>query len=316
MRKLSDRFEEVVLAPRNIGLCKLQNPLVTRKLLRNSDAAIAMFDLAWLNYIVPVLIKPSCRYILWGHRYGANDGANSVRDFIMRRADALLMYGDEHHARMINAGIDPQRIFIAPNTMAVKPHQDFSSHQKSSILFVGRLQKRKRLDLALRAFERIKDEIALNIVFDIVGDGPPKHELVALAHQLGIADRVKFHGAINDDDILARLFATAFTYVSPGPVGLSVLHSFSFGVPVLTLREGRHGPEFHNLTSGVNSVIVDLEANFPDALRAILMDNGSAQRMGGRAYAHYRDNRTIVQMIAGFRAAIEDNSLMFRRRGD
>ena len=189
--------------------------------------------------------------------------------------------------------------------MAVENHRDTSAELKHSLLFVGRLQERKRLDVALRAFAALVDRLPTDLVFDIIGDGEPLGSLKALADTLGMAARVRFHGAITDDAVLERYFTTAYAYISPGPVGLSVLHSFAFGVPVLTLRDGYHGPEFHNLVDGENGLIVDDEAAFSDALARLVLEPGLAQRLGHAAYRLYADERSIDVMIDGFVKAIE-----------
>lgn len=306
MARAGDRFTETILPVATVGPFRLHRPFAIRRLMARADATVAMFDLGWPGYVLPAFDSTRHgRFILWGHRYGARAAANRLREIVMRRADAVLMYGDEHTQQMVEAGIDPARIFVAPNTIDVAGHQDCSGNTKSSILFVGRLQDRKRLDLALHSFAAIIERVPANLVFDIIGDGAPRAGLEALAAQLGIADRVRFHGAITDDAVLARYFTTAYGNISPGPVGLAALHSFAFGVPVVTLRDGYHGPEFHNLIDGQNAMIVDDDADFTAALLRLIVEPGLAQRLGAAAYRRYADERTIDRMIDGFVKAIE-----------
>jgi glycosyltransferase involved in cell wall biosynthesis len=306
MAREGDRFRELILPVRRFGPFHLHRRGAIPGLMAEADATVAMFDLGWPAYVLPAFTpNRHGRFILWGHRYGARPIANRLREVVMKRADALLMYGTEHHAQMIAAGVDPARIFVAPNTMDVPNHQDYAAATKHSILFVGRLQARKRLDLALDSFAAILAQIPPDIHFDIVGAGEPEAALRAQAAALGIADRVRFHGAITDDAALAQLFATAIAYVSPGPVGLSVLHSFAYGVPVITLRDGYHGPEFHNLAHGDNGLIVERDADFAPALQRLITDPALAARLGAAAYRRYAGERTIDHMIDGFKKAID-----------
>ncbi|MCU0729417.1 MAG: glycosyltransferase family 4 protein [Sphingopyxis sp.] len=311
-----DRFAEHLLPLRHIGPFHFPSLRKLRELVAGSDAVITMFDLGWPAYFLPSLSGGGgTRWILWGHRYGARPLANRVRDAIMRRADALLMYGWEHIDQMVAAGIDRQRIFVAPNTMAVPNHQDFSSAAKDSFLFVGRLQERKRLPEALEAFAAIRAPAAQPLWFDIVGGGAIEGELRAHADRLGIADRVRFHGAITDDEALAGFFRRAIAYVSPGPVGLSVLHSFAYGVPVLTLRHGGyHGPEFHNLRHGENGLIADDMAAFTAYMQRLLDEPEAAASMGSAAYRLYAGSRTVAAMIDGIRSAVENRDIGTHRR--
>lgn len=60
------------------------------------------------------------------------------------------------------------------------------------LLYHGTLNPHQGLDLAIRAFAKIKD-LAPEADFHIYGDGPSKPELFALAEQLGLKDRVRLH---------------------------------------------------------------------------------------------------------------------------
>jgi len=305
-RKSNDVFEEVVIPDRRVGPFHIQSQRAIADLASAADITIAMFDLAWPAYMA-LAFRPSKRgrFILWGHRYGARPLANRVRDVLMKRADAVLLYGPEHTSEMIRRGIPGNRIFIAPNTVDIKNHCDLSRANKSTVLFVGRLQERKRLKIALRAFAGVAAQIPESWTFDIVGDGDAYRELSACAEALGCGSRVKFHGEINDEERLLKLYASAAAYVSPGAVGLSVLHSFAYGVPVLTLRDNYHGPEFHNLVHDENGYVASDEADFNHALARLIQDVSFAQRLGHAAYERYSTERTIDHMVDGFREAID-----------
>tara|TARA_Y100001968_G_scaffold269511_1_gene260343 strand:- start:64 stop:1095 length:1032 start_codon:yes stop_codon:yes gene_type:complete len=301
----ADRFTEQLAPALSVGRFRLQRPgCVTRAVLAH-DVCIAMFELAWLSYWLPLLMPWRRRIILYGHRYGASSLANFSRDLLMKRASRLLMYGEEELERMIGAGIDPARIDVAPNTIFVPNTADYSGAPKSSLLYVGRLQQRKRLELAIRSFAGLQGRIDPSVVFDIVGAGEPESELRRCAEEYGLAGQVNFHGAIHDHEQLAQLFQRAFAYVSPGPVGLGVLHSFAFGVPVVTLREGYHGPELHNIEHEVNGLLVDGEQGLEDALLKLCSDPSWARQLGAAAYQHYAGKRSLEHMLAGFRRAIE-----------
>lgn len=63
------------------------------------------------------------------------------------------------------------------------------------IVAAGRLVREKGFDLALRAFARLRDPEAR---LAIVGEGPRRGELEALARRLGVADRVEMPGYVPD----------------------------------------------------------------------------------------------------------------------
>jgi glycosyltransferase involved in cell wall biosynthesis len=304
-KRPTDKYAEVIVPQKKRGPFHIQDISTVRKHMRDFDAVIAMFDIRWPAYILPVFDSNRPKYIFHGHRYSGKFLADRARDFLMKRADRVLLYGEEEVAQIIKGGLAPDRIVIAPNTIDVPNHQDLSGSPKDSLLYVGRLQDRKRLDVAIEAFANLQGKIPAGIEFNIVGAGEPEAELRDQAQALGISDKVNFLGQIDDPEQLKELFGRAIAYISPGPVGLAVLHSFAYGVPVITLREGYHGPEFHNLVHGENSIIVDGADNYEQAMLSVCQDSGYARKLGGAAYDLFRNTRTIDHLVAGFRTALE-----------
>lgn len=69
------------------------------------------------------------------------------------------------------------------------------AHAGRRFIAVGRLVPQKNLQLLLRAFAR---GAAADDTLTLVGDGPERAALVALAEQLGVSDRVDFRGYTPD----------------------------------------------------------------------------------------------------------------------
>jgi glycosyltransferase involved in cell wall biosynthesis len=270
----------------------------------NFDVVVVMFDLAWPSYMSYLLLPHRPRVLLWGHRYGPRPLANLIRDLFMRRADAQIMYSREDFPELVSRGADMSKIYVADNTVHVANYRDCSSDPKSSFLFVGRLQPRKRVDLLIRAFADLPIGLRRRLHVDIIGDGSEGAALRELATELDLGDGVRFHGSISDEVCLEGFFSAALAYVSPGPVGLGVLHAFAYGVPVVTMRVGRHGPEFTNLEHMRNSIICSDEATIGAALSRLASDLEFAKRLGSEAYRHYVDSRQMTQMVAAFRCAL------------
>jgi len=77
-----------------------------------------------------------------------------------------------------------------------------------------------------------------NTTIHIIGEGEENEYLKDLSVKLNISNRVIFYGKITNEITLKGLFRQAYAYISPGPVGLGVLHSFAYGVPVLHKKRG------------------------------------------------------------------------------
>jgi len=118
------------------------------------------------------------------------------------------------------------------------------------LVFIGRLIADKKLDMIIRAMSLLRDKgIKMNMTY--VGDGPKKAELEASAKQNKINDNVWFYGPCYDEKQIAQLIYNADLCVSPGDIGLTAIHSMTFGTPVITHNHFCHqGPEFEAIEDG------------------------------------------------------------------
>lgn len=93
-----------------------------------------------------------------------------------------------------------------PNGLHVKRYNRIADRNKKEkrILLMGRMQKYKNMQTALRALAAV-DRSGWTV--DILGDGPYREELERLVIELGLTDCVKFHGWIdnNSDEQLGYL---------------------------------------------------------------------------------------------------------------
>ncbi len=84
------------------------------------------------------------------------------------------------------------------------------------MLSVSRLQASKRIDWVLRALAHQPKLPAWEL--HIVGKGPEREALMSLTNTLGLADRVLFHGFV-DDENLAALYRQSHMFVMPARQG-------------------------------------------------------------------------------------------------
>lgn len=105
----------------------------------------------------------------------------------------------------------------------------------SNVLFVGRLERVKGPDLALRAVSMVADA-----VLTVVGDGSMKPYLFALARELAVADRVRFVPAMTHDKVLELIRASECVVVPSRSeaFGLVALEAVAVGTPVVVSRVG------------------------------------------------------------------------------
>jgi glycosyltransferase involved in cell wall biosynthesis len=157
------------------------------------------------------------------------------------------------------------------------------------IVAVGRLISKKGFDLLVRAFARI-DRPGLRL--KIAGGGPDHDELVALAGELGVAERIDFLGSTPHADCL-ELIRGAGIFAIPcrtSPTGdrdgipVVLMEAMAAGRPVIAGRLESIAELVEDGTSGLLVPPDDVDA-LADALAKLVDDPAARARMGlaGRA---------------------------------
>ncbi len=147
--------------------------------------------------------------------------------------DAIIAYSQQGAEQYRQLGIAPDRVYVAANAVEPAPTKppaprESLIHNQATVLFVGRLQTRKRVDLLLRACAGIPKEHQPHLV--IIGDGPGKEQLETLAEQ--IYPNVEFVGEKRGAE-LEPYFANADLFVLPGTGGLAIQQAMAHGLPVI-----------------------------------------------------------------------------------
>lgn len=194
------------------------------------------------------------------------------------------------HSRIVRVynGVTPlQRVEAAPRT-----------EDEFRLLFVGRLAKIKDLPTMIRAVALAAERVP-ELRLDIVGDGAVRGELEALSIELGLTDRVHFHGQQMDT---ARFFsaADAFTMssVSEG-LPMSLLQAMSLGLPALCTDVGGMQEVLRLSGSGLLTPMGDSVA-MADAMVRMARSPEMCVLFGQRAIEAFEREFTLEQMAAAY----------------
>ena len=126
------------------------------------------------------------------------------------------------------------------------------------LVFAGRLLECKHLDKLIKALSKLQGR---DFVLDIIGTGPEEAPLKALAEELGIKDRVVFHGRLPREEVLSFMRkAHSFVMVSKGEVfGLVYLEAMAASCVTIGSRdEGIDGVIRHG-ENGLLSAAADAD---------------------------------------------------------
>jgi glycosyltransferase involved in cell wall biosynthesis len=223
------------------------------------------------------------------------------RRHFLRQFDALIAYSQRGAREYAELGFPRQRIFVATNAVAARPAPESlrrrPTAERPSILFVGRLQKRKHVDSLLRACAELSD---LRPRLVIVGDGPERETLVALAGQVYPA--AEFAGAKHGED-LASHFREADLFVLPGTGGLAVQEAMANGLPVVVAKGDGTQDDLVRQGNGWQIPPDDYQA-LVGLLRTALSDVPRLRRMGKESYRIVSEEINVEKMVQSFVAAL------------
>lgn len=202
-----------------------------------------------------------------------------VLRFFIRRADVVIFPGKEIMRKFNRQVAKVESIILPTGTVGgTCPH---ANGTENYVLQVGRLCKERRVDVLLKAFKKLNKP---GLKLCITSEGPEKERLVELAKKLGISERVRFLGYVNEKE-KRDLYRHAKLFVTPSPTdtqGLVALEAMQYGAPVIAaraggfldyIRDGKNGLHFRpndhrNLARKMKHLLRD------DELRKRLSRNG------------------------------------------
>lgn len=246
--------------------------------------------------------------LAWGHLTGRtanNKIAEWIRFKTFKKFPALIFYEEGTKDEYIGHGFDANKMFVANNTQYVDPTTVHPNEERTYFLYVGRIQERKGLDLALRAFARLRKQSDNNMLEFVFVGGGKTDSLKQIAQEENIIDSVKFIGPVHDQGKLGEWFSHAIAYVSPGHVGLGVLHSFACGVPVITCSGRLHSVEISNCKTENSMVVPYTVEDVEKAMSKLYTDTDLQKQKAQAALKYYNDYCTIDKMVDGIDDALK-----------
>lgn len=229
----------------------------------------------------------------WGRRRG-------VWSRFVNQFDAMLSYSQRGADEYAALGFPREKIFVAHNSVAPKPMTtpDLrpSTFDRPSIIFVGRLQARKRVDWLLSACAEM--EFSPRLV--IVGDGPEREKLQALAKEVYPA--AEFVGAKHGAE-LTPYFSQADLFVLPGTGGLAVQEAMAHGLPIIVAKGDGTQDDLVRAGNGWQIPPEDYGA-LVRVTREALSDVSRLRKMGAESLRIVTEEINIEKMVESFVRAL------------
>ena len=176
-------------------------------------------------------------------------------------------------------GVDLARFGAAARSRSAEP----------GFLVVGRLSRAKGFDDAVRALVRLRAR-GLMPALVVVGEGPERATLEAIAREGGVESQVRFAGSLTHDGILP-LYGAAWALLAPSKVlengrrdGIPnvVIEAMAMGVPCIGTRAVGLEEAIHQDETGLLAAAGDPEG-LAEAMSKLLADPTLVDRLGAGA---------------------------------
>jgi glycosyltransferase involved in cell wall biosynthesis len=274
----------------------------------NPSALIVEANLRYLSTpsVVKWMHKRNKPVIGWGLGSPPVGGFRKQRRLaFINHFDAMISYSQRGADEYAALGFPRKKIFVAHNAVSAPPPfqlpaRPLNFDPRPCILFVGRLQARKRIDHLLKACSQLEMDPRLVIV----GDGPERESLESLARK--IHPSAEFIGALHGVE-LKPYFTEADLFILPGTGGLAVQEAMSYGLPIIVAQGDGTQDDLVGKGNGWQVSPDDFESLL-STMNDALSDVARLRKMGEESYRIALEEINIEKMVQIFVEALNSTS--------
>lgn len=223
-----------------------------------------------LHYFpIPKFLYERVRKYAWGKMFAVYEQLDLVTAPTAIAVDVIKKAGFGKEILALSNGINLER--FKGKIDGDKMRRKYKLTGKKVLIFVGRLDEEKRIDLLFRALPEILKKVDIRLL--VVGKGMLRKKLGAMVKELGLGDKVTFSGYVSDRDLPA-VYKAADAFVMPGDAELqsiATLEAMASGLPVVAanavalpmlVKNGKNGYLFrtgdvHDLASKLVKVFTN-----------------------------------------------------------
>lgn len=185
-------------------------------------------------------VKLVCTFHGYDIRLGIQNGGQFYFN-LFQRIDSVVAISIYNRENLISFGLEKEKILYLNNGVEIIgcEKKDYNFDENVKIISVGRLVKDKGYHLALNAFKLILEKFP-DLEYHIIGDGVLKNELILLANNLGLKDKVIFHLARESQFVINMMLKSDIFLLSSINEALPtvILEAYSCYLPVIATDVG------------------------------------------------------------------------------
>ena len=235
---------------------RIQPGLIKFIFFKKWDRIICSWNMRFIDrfFFFFIFLKKKEKWIWWGHILGSNKFwiAKQIRILFLKAAKSVLIYSDKFKTLLMKE-FKYKNIFSFNNSeVSMDEFRESkwteNSNNKLSLLFVGRYQKRKNIEILIDLLKR-KPNVELTLV------GPGMLENFSNISQKNL----KIIGP-TDNNKLDSIFNTVDLVVNPGHLGLLISNAARYGKPIAISNTYDHAPEV-SLAYASDQFFLDFDNN-------------------------------------------------------
>jgi glycosyltransferase involved in cell wall biosynthesis len=275
--------------------------------------------------ITDVLFGTFCRIInkkvvLWtmAHSFRGNRITENIRLVWTKIFPIIFVYTDKEvdflknkgfkssYILGMNNGLDQKKIDKAIDNITNNDLENWKINNKfdnrAIIISCARLEKKNNFKLLLKALPQVIKEIP-DLLWLVIGAGEEEDFLKSEVQNMELTNHVSFLGQIYEESKLTPYFLTASVFVHPSSIGLSLLHAFGYGLPVIVHGvEELHGPEFTAFINGETGLVFekDNQNDLSSKIINLLKSPDRIREMGINAQFIARNTYNVDVMVERF----------------
>jgi len=273
--------------------------LIARQMMRGVKRPAVVTTLHGTDVTLVGLDPAYLRATQWSIE--SSDVVTAVSDYLAT-ATVVELGVENTDIKVVHNGVDSTR--FKPEAASAAVRARYAKPDERLLVHVSNFRGVKRADDVMRVFAKVAAELPARLV--LVGDGPERPRVVALANALKVADKASFVGTLPH---IEALLASADLFLLPSQqesFGLSALEAMASGVPVIATSIGGLPEVVEHGTSGFLHPIGDVGAMAASALNLLrdpaeLAEFRSAARE--RAVVHFDEGLVFPSYLRLYEAA-------------
>ena len=223
----------------------------------------------WLFLLIAKILNK--KTYLWSHGWYGRERffKRLIKKTFFNLSNKVFLYGNYAKKLMIENGVSSNKLEVVYNSLDYSTQLEIRNGLTTSniynhyfkndypvLIYIGRIQKVKRLDLLIDAMVVLKNK-GINTNLMLIGAfDNNEEEFFALINKNKLRNNVWTYGACYDEQKIGEFIFNANVCVSPGNVGLTAMHALVYGTPVIT------HDNFKNQMPEFEAIVPDLTGGF------------------------------------------------------